>query len=148
MAAESLVGNAMGAGNRKQIKTAIRYTAQLGFTTALLVSLSFLVIGEAVIGVLTNVVEVREAAQIYLPWVIIAPLISVWCYLLDGVFIGATRTRDMRNAMVVSLITYMLSWWVLAGALGNHGLWASLMLYFITRAVTLNYYLPGLIRGR
>ncbi|MCZ6504258.1 MAG: MATE family efflux transporter [Gammaproteobacteria bacterium] len=145
LAAESLVGNAIGAKNREQIKVAIKYAAQLGFTTALLVSVSFILAGGMVINVLTNIIEVREVAKIYFPWVVAAPIVSVWCYLLDGVFIGATKTREMRNAMIISLLTYMLAWWVLAGLYGNHGLWASLMLYFITRAVTLNYYLPQLI---
>ena len=147
LAAESLVGSATGAKNREQIKVAIRYTAQLGFTTALLVSVFFFLVGETIINVLTNVIEVRETAQTYLPWAIAAPVVSVWCYLLDGVFIGATRTREMRNAMIVSVLGYLLAWWLLVGLFGNHGLWASLMLYFIIRAVTLNYYLPRLVHS-
>ena len=110
-------------------------------------SVSFILAGGTIINVLTNIIEVRETAKIYFPWVILAPIVSVWCYLLDGVFIGATKTREMRNAMIISLLTYMLAWWVLADMYGNHGLWASLMLYFIIRAVTLNYYLPQLINS-
>tara|TARA_B100002003_G_scaffold135443_1_gene125235 strand:+ start:8976 stop:10388 length:1413 start_codon:yes stop_codon:yes gene_type:complete len=145
LAAESLVGNAIGAKNKQQIKVSIRYTTELGLATAALVSTCFVLVGGPVTDILTNVVEVRESARIYLPWVVAAPIVSVWCYLLDGIFIGATRTREMRNAMIVSLFFYMLFWWLLVDLYANHGLWASLMLYFISRALTLSYYLPRLI---
>ena len=147
LAAESLVGNAVGARNKEQLRSSILYSSQLSFLTAVFISICFLLIGSTAIEILTNSVEVRESAAVYLPWAIAAPVLSVWCYLLDGVFIGATRTSEMRNAMVVSLMVYLLGWWVLAEAYGNHGLWASLMLYFIARAASLSWYLPRLIRS-
>ena len=95
------------------------------------------------IDLLTNVDEVRYTTRIYLAWAVAAPVISLWCYLLDGVFIGATCTREMRNAMVFSLLVYLAAWYFLAPVLLNHGLWLSLQLYFIARALTLWYYLPN-----
>jgi len=146
LAAESLVGNAIGAGDRDQLEESIKITTQLALITASSLSILFMLIGTQIISVLTNVVEVREAASEYFPWVIVAPVLSIWCYLLDGIFIGATKTAEMRNAMVVSLLAYMLGWWTLASTFGNHGLWASLMLYFIVRGATLYFYLPRVRR--
>jgi MATE family multidrug resistance protein len=146
LAAESLVGNAIGARDKQQLKESIKFTTQLAFITASTLSILFMLIGTQVVSVLTNVTEVREAASEYLPWAIAAPVLSIWCYLLDGIFIGATKTAEMRNAMVVSLLAYMLGWWYLASTLGNHGLWASLMLYFIARGASLYFYLPRVMR--
>jgi len=147
LAAESLVGNAVGARNKEQLRRAILYSAQLSLLTAAFVSICFFFIGTTAIEILTNAEQVRQSAAIYLPWVIAAPVLSVWCYLLDGIFIGATRTPEMRNAMVVSLAVYLIAWWFLAGTYGNHGLWASLMLYFVSRAASLSFYLPRLVRS-
>jgi MATE family multidrug resistance protein len=145
LAAESLVGHAIGARNKQQLKVSIRYTTELGLATAVLVSVCFVVVGGLAIDLLTNVTEVREMARIFLPWVVAAPVASVWCYLLDGIFIGATQTREMRNAMIISLLFYLLAWWLLVDLYANHGLWATLTLYFVSRAMTLSYYLPRLI---
>lgn len=146
LVAESLVGNAIGARNKQQLEESIKFTTQLAFITASSLSILFMLIGTQVVFVLTNVTEVREAASEYLPWAIAAPVLSIWCYLLDGIFIGATKTAEMRNAMVVSLLAYMLGWWTLASTFGNHGLWASLMLYFIARGASLYFYLPRVRR--
>jgi MATE family multidrug resistance protein len=146
LTAESLVGNAIGARNKQQLEESIKITTQLAFITASSLSILFMLIGTQVVSVLTNVTEVREAASEYLPWAIAAPVLSIWCYLLDGIFIGATKTAEMRNAMVISLLAYMLGWWYLASTFGNHGLWASLMLYFIARGASLYFYLPRVRR--
>jgi MATE family multidrug resistance protein len=146
LVAESLVGNAIGGRNKQQLEESIKFTTQLAFITASSLSILFMLIGTQVVFVLTNVTEVREAASEYLPWAIAAPVLSIWCYLLDGIFIGATKTAEMRNAMVVSLQAYMLGWWTLASTFGNHGLWASLMLYFIARGASLYFYLPRVRR--
>ncbi len=149
LAAESLVGNAVGAANKKLLKNTINISTQLAFFTALVVSILIAVSGAVFIDVLTNIAEVRLMAREFLPWVIAAPVVSIWCYLLDGIFIGATRTAEMRNAMIISLMGYLLGWWILTDAvmdLGNHGLWASLMLYFVLRGMTLYAYLPRLIQ--
>ena len=96
------------------------------------------------IHVLTNIAEVRETANQYLVWAAIAPVLSIWCYLLDGIFIGATRTAEMRNAMIISLFSFLTAWYWLHGQFGNHGLWMSLHVYFLARGLTLWAYLPGL----
>lgn len=142
LAAETLVGNATGSKDRKRVNASIGYASQLALATAGILSITFALIGETVVNILTNVTEVREASYTFMIWAIAAPLLSVWCYVLDGVFIGATRTIEMRNAMIVSLLVYLGAWWFLQGNFDNHGLWASLMIYFLARAATLYYYLP------
>jgi MATE family multidrug resistance protein len=75
------------------------------------------------------------------------PVVGVACFQLDGIFIGATRTADMRNMMIVSLAVFFAVWALLTPAFGNHGLWASLMIFYITRAATLGLRYPALERG-
>ncbi|MCB1694471.1 MAG: MATE family efflux transporter, partial [Pseudomonadales bacterium] len=111
--------------------------------TAMLMSVGIAVAGSPVIALLTNVEAVRASAATFLPWAVAAPVVSVWCYLLDGIFIGATRTAEMRNAMIASLLAFLGAWWWLADAFGNHGLWLALLFYFIARAASLAWYLPS-----
>ncbi len=143
LAAESLVGVAVGAKNQEQYSQTLRYICEMGFANSLLLSGMFALGGPFVIDLLTNVPEVRETSRIYLGWAVAAPAVSLWCYLLDGVFIGATCTREMRNAMIISLMAYLGGWYVLQAEYGNHGLWMSLHLYFIARALSLAWYLPN-----
>ena len=82
----------------------------------------------------------------FLPWLVLSPIVSVWSFMLDGVFIGATRTRDMRNAMLVSFVVYIAALAALL-PLGNHGLWAALMVFMTARAVTLAALYPRLERA-
>jgi MATE family multidrug resistance protein len=147
LAAESLVGTAVGAKNRSGLDRTLRYINELGLVTAIILSAIFFLAGPAMIDLLTNVDEVRNTTRTYLLWVVAAPVISLWCYLLDGVFIGATCTREMRNAMVFSLMAYLAAWYLLAPVFLNHGLWLSLHVYFVVRALTLWYYLPN-VRAR
>lgn len=143
--AESLVGEAAGARNRKRLKDAVKYSTELAFGTAAVMSLIFLVIGTFGIDALTTSEEVRAAARLYLPWAIATPVISVWCFQLDGIFIGATRTADMRNAMAVSLAIYLAAFYAFGEAFGNHGLWAALMVFYVARTVTLYWQYPKLV---
>lgn len=147
LAAESLIGTAVGSNNRERFDRTLRYISELGLLTATALSIVFFLAGPIMIDLLTNVDEVRDTTRTYLLWAVAAPVISLWCYLLDGVFIGATCTREMRNAMVLSLLAYLGAWYFLAPVLLNHGLWLSLQLYFIARALTLWYYLPN-VRAR
>ena len=146
LAAESLVGVAVGARNRRQYSLTLRYISELGFVNSVILSVLFAVAGPWVIDILTNVPEVRATARDYLIWAIVTPAISLWCYLLDGVFIGATCTREMRNAMIASLLAYLAAWYVLQSGFANHGLWLSLQVYFVARAASLAFYLPSVRR--
>ena len=145
LASETLIGTAIGAGDKREINLSIRYVFELGSVTALFTSMVFYLVGPPVIDLLTNVQEVRDASNVYLIWAIAAPVISVACYLLDGIFIGATKTVEMRNAMILSLLLYMAVWYVAVPIYSNHGLWLALHAYFVARALTLLYYLPRII---
>ena len=114
LAAESLVGTAVGSKNRERFDRTLRYISELGLLTAAILSFVFFLSGPIMIDLLTNVDEVRNTTRTYLLWAVAAPVISLWCYLLDGVFIGATNTREMRNAMVLSLLVYLGAWYFLA----------------------------------
>ncbi len=139
-AAEALVGKAVGARDPEQLRGSVRALVAWGGGVALLYSLLFIVAGNALVNLMTNIATVRETAYLFLPWMIVSPVISVWCFLLDGIFIGATRGRELRNAMLVSTFIVYLPACYLLQDLGNHGLWLSLMAFFIARALSLLWY--------
>jgi MATE family multidrug resistance protein len=89
---------------------------------------------------------VRATARIYLPWAALGPLAGVWCFQLDGIFIGSTAAAQMRNAMLLSLAVFLVGWWLLK-PFGNHGLWAALYVHYAARTATLAYCFPALVRS-
>lgn len=136
-AAEALVGRAIGRRDAGQFAQAVRISGLWGAGTALAVSAVYFAAGPAIIAFLTSVEAVRAAAALYLPWAAALPLVAVWCYWLDGVFIGATWSRDMRNTMVASLIVYLVPAIWLPDIMGNHGLWLAMTLFMAARGVTM-----------
>lgn len=136
-AAESLVGQAVGARRRDRLRRAAQLTTTWGVAGAGLFSAAFLIGGPALIDVLTTAPDVRAEARTYLPWLVAAPLIGIASWMLDGIFIGATRTREMRNTMLVSVAIYALLVMVLPLGWGNHGLWAALMGLNTLRGLTM-----------
>ncbi len=139
--AETLVGQAVGARRLVALKRSVRLTSAWGLGGAVAMGAGFALVGPVAIDVMTTAPEVREAARVYLPWVVAAPVISIASYMLDGVFIGATRTREMLKAMAVSVGVYVLALWVFRGW-DNHGLWAALMVLNATRGVTMALFYP------
>lgn len=143
-AAEALVGSATGSRSREAFKQATRVTTIWALVVAVIFTSIYGIFGEALVALITDIDSVREIAGNYLPWLVVAPLISVWSYQLDGMFIGATRTAEMRNAMIFSLLFFVLTAWLLSDYLGNHGLWLSLLLFNLVRALALAMYFPRL----
>ena len=137
-AAEALVGGALGAGNRGELRRAAIVTSQWGVGMVVPVAVFFWMAGPWMIDLMATSAEVRAEARIYLPWVVAAPVIGIASWMLDGIYIGATRTRAMRNAMMLSGMVYVGALVVLV-PLGNHGLWGALMVLNVTRAVTLGW---------
>jgi len=146
-AAEILAGGAQGAGNRRTFRRAVVVCSIWGLGGALLAALVLLAGGPLLIAAFTSLPEVRLSAETYLWWMVVSPLVSVWSFLLDGVFIGATRTAAMRNAMVLSLAVFLAANWLLLPAFGNHGLWLSLTLFMAARGLTMALYYPALERS-
>ena len=143
-AAETLVGQALGSKNRPLFRRAVVMTSQWGLGTVILMALSFFVFGNSIINIMTTAEDVRTVSYEYLPWMVAAPLAGVAAWMLDGIFIGATRTADMRNMMFISFCVYLVALAILLPIYGNHGLWASLIIFSIARGVTLGFKYPAL----
>ncbi|HEY2021659.1 MATE family efflux transporter [Paraburkholderia sp.] len=146
-AAEALVGAAIGARDRHAFAHAVKVTALWSALGALGFAGVYWGAGGWIIGKLTDQAAVRAAAETYLPWAALSPVISVWGFVLDGVFIGATRTRELMVSMVISLATFVAASSPLLALHGNHGLWVALLLFMAARGVTLARYLPRVARG-
>jgi MATE family multidrug resistance protein len=144
--AEALVGRALGAIDRAGLKAAAKMTTLWAAAVAGLISVVLFRFGVPFVDLLTVDAAAREAARVYLPWAAAAPILGVWAFQLDGIFIGATRTADMRNAMLMSLLIFFAAWWAML-PFGNHGLWAALYVHYLARIATLGYYYPGLVRS-
>jgi MATE family multidrug resistance protein len=143
--AEALVGRAVGAADRALLQRAVRLTTAWAALLAVLACLAFAALGPQLVDLLSVSPGVREAARAYLPWAALAPLAGVWAFQLDGIFIGATRTAQMRNAMLTTLAIYLVAWWALT-PWGNHGLWAALYVSYAARTLTLLHYYRGLLK--
>jgi MATE family multidrug resistance protein len=141
-AAESLVGQAVGARSVPAVRRASVVTSQWGVAGALALGIFFWAAGPAIIDLMTTEPGVRAEARAYLAWAVAAPVIGIASWMFDGIFIGATRSREMRNSAAISVLVYAAAVAGLWG-LGNHGLWAALMVMNVTRAVTL-----GAVYGR
>ncbi len=146
-AAEALVGQALGARDRAGLRRAVLLASGWGLGACVLMALGFALGGGALIDLMTTAPEVRAEARAYLPWMVASPLLGVAAWMLDGVFIGATRTRDMRNMMALSALVYLAAVLILVPLIGNHGLWAALMISFIARGATLAARYPALERA-
>jgi multidrug resistance protein, MATE family len=146
LAIEAMVGGAIGRRDRGELNRLVRAATKLAVGTAALFSLAIWFGGEAVIAALSADEAVRRAALSYLPWAAVAPLVSVWCFMLDGVFIGATRAAEMRNGMLLAAAIYAVAWAVLTPLWGNHGLWLSLLIFMAARAAALAPFYPRVMR--
>ncbi|WP_347467380.1 MATE family efflux transporter [Burkholderia stagnalis] len=143
-AAEALVGAAAGARDRAAFRQAVRVTLFWSALGALGFALVYWAAGGWIVARLTDQAEIRAVAERYLPWAAISPVVSVWGFLLDGVFIGATQTRALLRGMVASFAVFAAAALTLVGPLGNHGLWLALLLFMAARGAMLARYLPGL----
>ncbi|MGM0857428.1 MAG: MATE family efflux transporter [Pseudomonadota bacterium] len=139
-AAESLVGRAYGRRDWQAFAATVGAAARFSWWTAAGAALVFALGGNGLIALLTGLEEVRDTAAVYLPWMVAMPLIAVWSYLLDGVFIGTTAIAAMRNSIFIGLAVYLPAWW-LTQEMGNHGLWLAFTLFTCVRsAVLIGYY--------
>jgi MATE family multidrug resistance protein len=145
-AAEQLCGRAFGARDKAAFAGATRLVVAWGFAFAFAVAVVFGLFGPRLIDVMTASEDVRGLARAFLIFVIVSPLLSVFAFAFDGVYIGATWARDMRNLMVASLVTFMLAWWALRG-FGNAGLWGALLAFYAARGGLEAARYPALLRA-
>ena len=131
-AAQQLCGQAYGARDKGAFSGAVGLVIAWGFGFSLVVSAVFLLLGPALINIMTASVDVRALARDYLPFVLFAPLLGVFAFAFDGVYIGATWARDMRNLMVASLAIFFSAWFALR-SFGNAGLWGALLAHYAAR---------------
>lgn len=146
-AAETLVGKAAGARVGARVRHASLIASFWGGVAALALLLAYLLAGGFAIDLMTTSGEVRAEARAYLPWLVAVPVVACASFMLDGIFVGATRTRDMRNMMAVSFAGYVAMAAACVPVWDNHGLWAALMGFFVLRGVTLGLRYPALERA-
>ena len=142
--AETFVGQALGARNKAGLRRAAIMSSQWGAGISGVLALGFLLFGGMAIDLMTTAEDVRAMARVFLVYMVLAPLVGWPSWMLDGIFIGATRTADMRNMMVVSTVIYIVAVLTLMPLFGNHGLWLALLISFIARGVTLGLRYPAL----
>jgi MATE family multidrug resistance protein len=151
-AAEALVGKAVGEKRRDVLEHSVRLALKWSLLFAVAFCILYIGVGPALIRLLTNLDEVRSTAMEYLPWLVISPLISVWSFLYDGVYVGATRAREMRDLMLVSTFVMFIPAWYLLQGWGNHGLWLAFTVFMASRGIGMHLWyrrkvLPALALG-
>jgi MATE family multidrug resistance protein len=144
-AAEQLCGRAYGARDRDGFAGAVRLVLRWGFAFALVVTAVFALFGPVLIDMMTASADVRRLARDYLPFVILSPALAVFAFGFDGVYIGATWARDMRNLMLLSLLTFIAAWLALR-SFGNAGLWGALLVNYAARGGLQAWRYPTLLR--
>lgn len=146
-AAEALVGRAAGRGDRRGFQQAVRTAFLWCGLLSLVVSGVYLLAGDAIVAMITTQEPVRAAAADYLLWAAAMPVVSFWCFIFDGIFLGATRSRALRNAMLVSTAIYVALVYGIASGYDNHALWAAMTVFMALRAITLAIAYPALLRS-
>jgi MATE family multidrug resistance protein len=139
-AAEALIGRAIGANNKQLFRQSIKTTSLWAALIALLFSLIYAYTGQNIINTLTHLNDVRQQAYLYLPWLVVLPVISVCSYLMDGIFIGANLSKQMRNTIIFALFVVFLPSWYYSQFLGNHGLWLALTAFMLLRSLLMFVY--------
>ena len=142
ISAETLVGQAIGAKRKQNYREAVKLTSIWGVISACVYALVFAIFGAMIIDVMSTSSDVQEASRSYLFWMVLAPLTGCAAWMLDGIFIGAVRTKEMRNMMIVSFAVYVATVAILMPMFGNHGLWAALIIFFLIRGFTLALVFP------
>ncbi len=145
-AVEALAGSAYGVRSRSKFRAAIKATTLWALIFAGIYTFIYAYFGLYIINAITGIENVRLRALEFLPWLILSPLISVWSYQLDGIFIASTRSSEMRNGMLLAVGSFLIAVWVFVPIWGNHGLWFSLILLMIGRAIFLAIYYPRIER--
>jgi MATE family multidrug resistance protein len=146
-ATEALVGESVGAQRLDHFRSVLRASSTAAFAVAVLIAATYLLCGPMLVDLFTNQAGVRAMALHFLPWVVALPLISVWGFLMDGVFIGATHARDLRDSMLLSVGVFLVLAIALERVMGNHGLWLAFCVFNAVRGLTLGLRLPRIERA-
>ena len=138
---EGMVGYSLGKKDITLFKKIVQNSFILSSITGLIISIIYFLINNFVINLMSNIEEIRNLSSSYAVWLIIMPLISSFCFQFDGIFIGVSQTKELRNAMIFSVFSYLVISIFLTGLMGNTGVWISLCIFMILRALSLYYYM-------
>jgi len=143
---EGVIGFTIGRKNKNSFLSVVKNSIQLSFITALIVSFFYLIFFKQIINIITDIEILRFISFKHFIWVLVIPPIASFCYQLDGIYIGASQTREMRNAMIISVVSFIVISINFTKYFGNHGLWFSLMCFMILRSLTLKFYFNKILR--
>ena len=143
---EGIVGFTIGRKNKKSFLLAVKNSIQMSFFTSIIISLFFLIFYKQIISIITDIDILRFISYQHFIWIIIIPPVASFCYQLDGIFIGASQTKEMRNAMIISVASFLVISIYLTKQFGNHGLWFSLLLFMALRSITLNFFFNKILK--
>ena len=138
---EGMVGYSLGKKDINLFKKIVKNSFILSSITGLIISIIYFLINNFVIELMSDIEEIRNLSSSYAVWLIIMPLISSFCFQFDGIFIGVSQTKELRNAMIFSVFCYLAISIFLTGLMGNTGVWISLCIFMILRALSLYYYM-------
>ena len=136
-AAEAMIGKTVGARDRPGFHAAVRASFSNAALLAVAMTAAFALAGNWGVRLMTSLPEVRAEALAYLPYAVGVPLVSVWAFVFDGIYFGATRTAELRNGMAVALALFAVAAAALVPLLANHGLWLAFLLFLAGRAAIL-----------
>jgi MATE family multidrug resistance protein len=146
-AAEAMVGKAHGEKDNNKLTQTVRISLFWSFNFACLYAVLFATLGDHLLALISDIDSVLEFAKDYINWMILLPLVSCWCYLYDGVYIGLMQAKVMRNSMVIATFACFFPAWFLLQGLGNHGLWAAFSIFMLARGATLAWHFHYFRKG-
>ena len=143
---EGVIGYTIGKKREKSFLLVVKNSIQLSFITSLIISVVYLIFFKQIINIITDIDILRFISYKHVIWIIIIPPIASFCYQLDGIFIGASQTKEIRNAMIISVASFIILSIYLTKYFDNHGLWFSLTLFMILRSLTLKFFFFKILR--
>jgi len=143
---EGIIGFTIGRKNKTSFLSVVKNSIQVSFFTALIISFLYIIFFKDIINIITDIEILRFISYKHFIWILIIPPIASFCYQLDGIFIGASQTKEIRNAMIISVTGFIFLSIYSTDIFGNHGLWFSLMIFMILRALTLKFYFNKILR--
>ena len=142
---EGMVGYSLGKNNLSLFKKILKNSFILSSITGLIISIFYFLFSNYAISLMSDIEEVKQLSSTFIVWLIILPFIASFCYQFDGIFIGASQTKELRNAMMFSVFCYLIISILLTKYFSNTGVWISLCMFMILRALSLFYYLKNIL---
>ena len=143
---EGIIGFSLGRRNKKSFLSIVNNSIQISFFTALIISIVYIVFSKQIINIITDIEILRFIAYKHLIWIILIPPIASFCYQLDGIFIGTSQTKEIRNGTIISVASFIITSIYLTKYFGNHGLWFSLLLFMVFRSLALKYFFKEILK--